>query len=129
MSELTTSRVNGLLGVEYEGERIVNLCPHPIQIISPWNSSEIITLPQSGNIARKDKRPDDIEKHAGFPIVREIYGEIYGLPDEEEGTLYVVSAPVLSVLNDSRKDVVALGKQIKDQLGKSVSALSFRRRF
>jgi hypothetical protein len=124
-----TSKKDNLIGIEYGDERIVNLCPHAISVISPWDNGKIIEIPQSGMIARVDKLPPDTEKHAGFTITREVYGEVYGLPDEVKGTLYVVSAPVINVLNDSRRDIVSLGRQMKDTRGATVSAIEFRRQF
>ena len=124
-----TNVVDGLVGIVHGNERIVNLCPHPINILSPWTEGAIVCIPQSGAIARMDKKSNDVEKHAGFPIIREVYGEVYGLPDRIEGTIYIVSAPVLNVLNDSRDDVVAVGKQMKNEYGKPVSAMAFRRQF
>ncbi len=129
MGQPTINRSENLLGMEFRGERVVNLCPHSINIISPWGNGEIVEIPQSGMVARMDKLQADIEKHAGFPIIREVYGEVYGLPDPVKGTLYIVSAPVINVLNDSRSDLVALGRQVKDRLGKAVSAVEFRRQF
>jgi len=127
MSNIKISKVNNLLGIEYQGERIVNLCPHPIRIVSPWKKDEIITIPQSGNVARTNKEQSDVEKHAGFTIKREIYGDVYGLPEEVDGTIYIVSSRVLKVLNNSRKDVVSIGKQIRDPMGKTILTISFRR--
>jgi len=129
MTLLETNVKNGLIGIEKDGERIVNLCPHSINILSPFKNGDIIAIPQSGAIARVDHNRSDIEKHAGFPITREVYGEVYGLPDAVDGTIYIVSAPVINVLNDSRHDVVTVGKQMKNEYGKSVAAISFRRQF
>ena len=129
MRQYKTTNVNGLTCVEYNGEKVVNLCPHPINIISPLNKGEIIEIPQSGQVARVDKLSPDIERHAGFPIRREVYREIFGLPSPMEGVIYVVSAPVINVLNDSRDDVVSLGHPVRDTQGKVVATTEFRRRF
>ncbi len=129
MHQLKTKTIGGLVGVENNEGRILNLCPHAIHISSPGNEKDVIEIPQSGMVARMDRRQSDIEKHAGFPIIREVYGDIFGLPEPVKGTVYIVSAPVLNVLNDSRKDVVGIGKQMKNVYGKAIHTVAFRRQF
>jgi len=123
------SRPDGLKAVVQDGQCIVNLTNHDIKILSPLDGGALIEIPQSGVVARIDRKPPDIEKHAGFPVVRDVYGGISGLPDEVDGTMYVVSGQVVNLLNDSRSDVVALGKQVRNGGGDTLFATDFRRQY
>jgi hypothetical protein len=87
--------------------RVVNLTPHEINIAG-------VTFPPSGTVARVAT----IQKDAGtlvfdghtFPVVHNTYGEVQGLPDPQPGTVYLVSALVLSALEAQgiyRDDVFA----------------------
>ena len=107
---------------------IINLTPHAIVI------TDGPTLPASGEVARVTvdmERIDpcpfgggicdycDYECHSNLimapselggqsiPEYRQVLGEVEGLPEPQPGTLYIVSAMVLSALAGSRPDVVA----------------------
>ena len=113
---------------KHNGNRIYNLCNHDIYILSNESPPRAIEIPQSGIVARVEKTGRDIERFGGFNIIRDTYGEIYGLPDPQPNTLYVVSAHVLNALNDTRPDVVSVANQIKTNNNVLV-AEGFRRKF
>jgi len=87
--------------------RVVNLTPHEIRIGE-------IAFPPSGMVARVATVQTDagaliFDGHT-FPVVHNTYGEVEGLPDPEPGTIYLVSALVLSALEAQgiyRDDVFA----------------------
>lgn len=86
---------------------VKNLTPHEINIGG-------VTFPPSGTVARvatiqKDAGTLVFDGHA-FPVVENTYGAVEGLPDPEPGTVYLVSALVLSALEAQgiyRDDVFA----------------------
>ena len=121
--------VDNLKSLQVGDMKIINLVQHDISIMSPNDKSKILVIPQSGLVARANKEASDIEKFAGFQIVRSVYGEITGLPPRKKNTMYVVSAHVLNVLNDSREDVVSIGRKIKEFDGAIAFAVDFRRKF
>jgi hypothetical protein len=43
----------------------------------------------------------------GFPVFETTFGQVEGLPEAIEGTMYIVSAMVLSALKGARHDAVA----------------------
>ena len=95
---------------------IINLTPHEIRVIL---GSEKITFPASGQIALVEEK----RKPLGFvvaekeiPLNRISYGEIEGLPDFTEGTIYLVSRVVLAAAK-GRKDLVAPGNMIRKDDG------------
>ena len=77
----------------------VNLTPHNIIL----NDGTVIEKNASTPIARVASSHTEFDENG---ICRVIYGEVENLPAPEEGTIYVVSAMVLSRVPD-RKDVVA----------------------
>jgi hypothetical protein len=103
------------LSQEKEGEetmKLVNLTPHAITLVS---GDTKITLPSEG-IARVDATPGTLRTVEGVPVPiadPTVYGEVIGLPEPQEGTLYVVSLMVLERCRH-RADVVAPGTGPKD---------------
>ena len=61
-----------------------------------------------GNVvqARVDEKSTSVEYIDGVPTVNKIYTDPINLPDPEEGTVYIVSAIVLSALKGKRTDLV-----------------------
>lgn len=81
---------------------IVNLTPHAINIVSEEDDINL-TIPASGVVARVASTVTKLDK--GFFTTA--YGDVEGLPEPVEGTVYVVSGLVLSALAGSREDVYA----------------------
>lgn len=75
---------------------MINLTPHPI-VIRDQNGTET-TIPPSGTVARVSTTDEVIGTCVvtGAPIVRRVFGEVTGLP--EEGVPCLVSALVLSAV-------------------------------
>lgn len=120
------SSCGALTGYEKNGQTFVNLCLHDIRVQS---KDGIVTIPQSGVVARGKRNQNDIEEFAGIAITRSVYSEVYGMPDKLKGVIYIVSAEVLNILNDSRSDVVCPGRTHKDAFGNQSYTESFRRQF
>lgn len=97
--------------------QIINCTPHEVKL----NNGE--TFPISGNIARVSSTFEEAEK--GFFKVA--YGQVTGLPDEQEDTFYIVSSMVANAT--SRKDVIvpATGHPecIRNDKGQIVSVPGF----
>lgn len=97
--------------------QIINCTPHAIAL----NNGE--SFPISGNIARVSSSFEEVEN--GFFKVA--YGQVTGLPDEQEGTFYIVSSMVANAT--SRKDVIvpATGHPecIRNEKGQIVSVPGF----
>lgn len=96
---------------------IVNCTPHAITL----NNGE--SFPISGNVARVSSTFEANGK--GFFKVA--YGEVTGLPDEQDDTLYIVSSMVANAT--SRRDVIvpATGHPecIRNDKGQIVSVPGF----
>ncbi len=102
--------------------RIRNLTPHRLNLISPDGESDFdpdglcprvaMSFVQSGTI--------DIDGVA-IPTGRTEPGEIVDLPDEEEGTLLVVSRVVAAAAPD-RADLVFPDDLVRDDAGRVIGA-------
>jgi hypothetical protein len=75
----------------------VNCTPHPL------NLNDGTTIAPSGIVARVQATFTDFEDG----VCRQVFGDVEGLPEPKEGTMYIVSAVVLAAVGQSRPDVVA----------------------
>jgi len=83
---------------------VVNLTPHAISLAN--EAGEIIaTFPPSGEVARLTTDSVEVGSLLGAPIKKTVYGEVSGVPDPQEGVVYLVSALVAQATK--REDVVA----------------------
>lgn len=89
--------------------KFVNCTPHPVTVLVPKGSISYPTTGafSSGVVARVDTLRKEIPNDLGFRLVRQTFGNVVGLPEPEDGTVYIVSGMVLQALNGSRIDVVA----------------------
>ena len=95
---------------------MINLTPHAIRVrLEASNSTEplpsdLIYEPYDQN---NPARIDSIEQEHGFinevPLMKLVMGEIYNLPEPQEGVVYIVSMPVAQQIaaRGGRVDVVA----------------------
>jgi hypothetical protein len=88
---------------------IANLTPHPINLPG-------LTIPASGQIARVSVSLAPAGGIDGVPLVRGIYGAVYGLPDAVPGTIYIVSAMVRAACPD-RQDLASPADLVRDASG------------
>lgn len=88
---------------------IINTTPHPINLPG-------LTIPPSGDLVRVNVTLADAGTHDGVSLVRGTYGEVTGLPPQQDGVLYVVSALVRAALPD-RKDLASPAKLTRDEKG------------
>ena len=108
--------------------KFINLCSHEVTIKDSCNVSRTI-LP-SGEECRVEVLPKDVFYHDGVAISTDVYGDVENLPGAREGVMYIVSSRVINALNGSRKDVVTLGRQVKDRFTRKVNhSIGLRRKF
>ena len=93
---------------------LVNLTPHAVTIVLPIGDT--VTLPPSGTVARCSTSSEVVGEVNGIPVSRVSYGEVVGLPEATEGTMFVVSALVRSAV-PHRKDVASPGDLVRDAAG------------
>ena len=72
---------------------IINLTPHAVVVQMP--SYDTVTFPPSGELARVETTRVRISPHGvPVPVFKTDWGEVTGLPDPVEGTIYIVSTLV-----------------------------------
>lgn len=82
---------------------IINATPHAIKVL---RGGEIITFEPSEFIARVKMEKEEVGSLNGFNLSENRPGDVEGLPPENEGRYYIVSAMVLAS-NKHRTDLIA----------------------
>lgn len=109
-------------------KKLVNLTPHTVTLVCGQLTVEI---PPSGQVARVSATAQQVGSIEidgfSFPVVKTVFGEVTGLPEPQEDTVYIVSTLVLSAVQ-GRKDVVApnTGAAIRDSEGRVVGVPGFQ---
>lgn len=104
---------------------IVNLTPHDIHL---YRGDELVETVKSSGIARVNVRSEVIGEVNGFPISKNFYGEITGLPAPLPGIYYVVSALVAQAASGlKRADLLVVNDTVRDKDGRIVGCRGFAR--
>lgn len=126
-----------------ENMKIINLTPHAINIITPsvWDMEGLpnlhmnidsdtgtvtIVIPPSGIIARCQTERKVIGNIDGIPITSTTFGEVEGLPESEEGVIFIVSSLVAQAIPD-RTDIFIPDDAVRDEDGKIIGCRSLGR--
>lgn len=101
---------------------IINLTPHSINIVGGP------TFEPSGDIARisstNESAGEMVVNGEVIPLITQNFGEIVGLPEEKEGTMFIVSGLIFS--NTKRRDLLVPGEQVRDEDGRVIGCKSFQ---
>lgn len=81
--------------------KFINLTPHAISV---QKGDQVVTIPPSGQVARVAVKTETLPPIGGFNISKQIFGEVEGLPQPQEGIYYIVSALVGGQIK-ARQDV------------------------
>ena len=92
---------------------LVNLTPHAIVVVGDG----AITVPPSGTVARVAATTAEVRRVNGIPCLAVSYGDVQGLPEASEGTMYIVSGLVRAAV-PHRIDVASPGELVRDSEGK-----------
>lgn len=101
--------------------QIINLTSHTLNEITSGKN-----IAPSGIVARVNQSNVKSAEYDGIPIYTTTFGDLEGLPEPVEGTIYVVSAMALNAVDDSRTDVVAPGFLKRDEKGNPIGCVGFR---
>lgn len=93
--------------------KIINLTPHSVTV----DGKEIV----SSGVARLQERNESAGLIAGVPVIRQVRGQVEGLPDPKDGVWIIVSRPIFDALPD-RNDLLAIGETVRDAQGKILGA-------
>ena len=98
----------------------INLTPHDINLIDENGNPVLVRA--SGTLARCKVTTEKVGSVNGIKINVSHFGEIEGLPEPEEGKIFIVSAMILTALHGTREDVLGVSEYIRDTEGKIVGA-------
>ncbi len=69
--------------------RIVNLTPHEVKIVDGGNN--VVAVFPSDGVARASQHDVLVDEINSIPVVKTEFGEVLGLPEPTEGTVFIVS--------------------------------------
>jgi len=112
--------------------KFVNLTPHEITVFDS-TGNVILRIPPSGQIARVSVTSTIVCKVGDIPVRKVIYGDVEGLPEPKDDTVYIVSTVVLLALKEKgiiREDVVAPDTNpdsaVRDDTGRIIGVKYFQ---
>ena len=100
---------------------LVNLTNHEINELTTG-----ITIPPSGIRAEVTTIPRQVGTLNGSPVFRTELGTVIGLPEPQEGTIYIVSSLVLNLVPKERTDVVAPGNPRRNTKKQVIGCMGFK---
>ncbi len=106
--------------------KLVNLTPHALHLYGTTDSgcTGQVSVPSSGTIARLAVRREGRGSLAFGDVVLDVvaptFGSVHGLPDPEDGVLYIASALVAEAVK--RPDVMSPGEALRDVSGAIIGA-------
>ena len=103
---------------------LINLTPHDIHL---YRGDEFVETVKSSGIARVSVRSEIIDEIDGYPISKNFYGEIIGLPEPQPGVFYVVSALVAQAAAERRTDLLVVNDTVRDEKGQIIGCRGFAR--
>ena len=105
--------------------KIVNLTPHPLNLMPQGPEGPVVTIPPSGQVARCATSRVQVDTitvdGVAVPVNRAQFGEVSGLPDPQPDTIFVVSALVAQAV-PNRADVFIVDDAVRDEQGRIIGA-------
>ena len=102
--------------------KVINLTPHCVNMVS--STGEEIKKFESEGEARCSQKTIRIGEVDGIPLTQTFFGEVTGLPLEQEGIKYIVSRLVMQAC-PNRKDLLVPNEILRDNDGKIIGCQSF----
>ena len=118
--------INAEILVDGKKINIVNLTPHEITLVTDKGN---LNVAPSGELARVSSKTKEIghiyvtKFGIRIPLTSTVYGEVEGLPDPKEGTIYVVSGLVAGRVPE-RADVFIPNESVRDGKGRIIGCKS-----
>lgn len=99
-----------------QNANLINLTPHIINVVVPSGN---IDIPASGQVARCSQTSSEVSVINGIPVTKQEFGEVVGLPAEQEGTYFIVSRLVAAACPD-RHDLLIPGPLVRNADGQPI---------
>ena len=104
---------------------IMNLTPHAVSFVNA-DGATVNTVAPSGTVARVSTRTVQIGTLNGLPVTQTEFGEVQDLPEQIDGTIYLVSSLVAQRVPD-REDVFIPAESVRDSAGRIIGCRSLGR--
>lgn len=104
----------------------INLTPHNISIVDPLTKEIKREFKASGELARVTTSTEVVDNIDGIEITVTRFSEVYGLPEPEDGKIYLVSLAVAQRVT-GRKDVLVPNGSVRDNEGRIIGCTSLAR--
>lgn len=101
--------------------KIINLTPHALTFLDDANNV-VLTVPSSGIARAGQTRVHVRDVDVGgvsLPVCRSTYGAVDGLPEMQDGVVYVVSALTAQACPE-RPDVYITDDPVRDEAGRII---------
>ena len=112
--------------------KLINCTPHTINIMDNDNNI-ILSIPASGTLIRVSQTTTDAGTITAdgidIPITDNTFGDVVGLPSQQDGVVLIVSAMVASACK-TRTDLALVNQAVRDDKGRIIGcrSLSFPNR-
>lgn len=105
--------------------KLINCTPHDINVMDDDNNI-ILTIPTSGTLIRVSQStiPDGSMNVNGveIPVTSNTYGDVVGLPPQQDDVILIVSAMVANASN--RSDLALVNESVRDDKGRIIGCKS-----
>ena len=105
--------------------KVVNLTPHPLNLMPGGPTGPTVTIPPSGQVARCAVTRVQVDtvtvNGVSVPVNKTQFGTVSDLPDPQPDTIYVVSALVAQAV-PYRPDVFMVDDAVRDDQGRIIGA-------
>jgi len=104
--------------------QIINLTPHEVNLIT---EEATFSYPSQGvaRCAQEDVECGSINfEDVTIPLLHTTFGDVTGLPDQEDGVFYIVSALVRAAV-PNRSDVISPTRLVRNELGAIIGCGGF----
>ena len=101
--------------------KIINLTPHVLTFMDGANNV-VLAVPSSGIARAAQTRVHVRDVDVGgvsLPVCRSTYGAVEGLPEAQDGVIYIVSALTAQACPD-RADVYITDDPVRDEAGRII---------
>ena len=98
-----------------EESKVLNYTPHSIRLIT---NNGVVEIPRDGTVRAGIMRKHICEinvRDVIVPINSTTFGNVVGLPDEEENTIIIVSSITAYSLRGKRNDIYIVDELIRDK--------------
>lgn len=108
--------------------RIVNLTPHEVKIVDGGNN--VVAVFPSDGVARASQHDMLVDEINSIPVVETEFGEVLGLPEPTEGTVFIVSRITVEAARAqglSTDDLLVTSGAVRDDQGRIVGCRALAR--